>query len=186
MASWLFIALATCYCDLAIYCQSRRGYCELAIYCLSSTSYCEMAILLPELDELLRDGHFIARARLVIARWLFYCQSSTGYCEMAIYCQIGEVVVSWLISRARRGYCVRNRRLGRAASTVIAGNDVRNRHVERYGQGEEGGTYRSQRTRLGETARCCRSRRFQRSRSIREDPGRRAFRRESSRSRWQL
>ena len=127
MASWLFIALATCYCDLAIYCQSRRGYCELAIYCLSSTSYCEMAILLPELDELLRDGHFIARARLVIARWLFYCQ-------------IGEVVVSWLISRARRGYCVRNRCLGRAASTVIAGNDVWNHRAERYGRGEEGGT----------------------------------------------
>jgi hypothetical protein len=100
MASWLFIALATCYCDLAIYCQSRRGYCELAIYCLSSTSYCEMAILLPELDELLRDGHFIARARLVIARW-------------PLYCQIGEVVVSWLISirqGERAGYCFSSKR----------------------------------------------------------------------------
>ena len=103
MASWLFIALATCYCDLAIYCQSRRGYCELAIYCLSSTSYCEMAILLPELDELLRDGHFIARARLVIARWPFYCQSSTGYCEMAIL--LPEL--DWLL---RDGYLLPDRR----------------------------------------------------------------------------
>ena len=87
-----------------------------------------MAILLPELDKLSRDGHFIARAQLVIARWLFYCQSLTGYCEMAIYCQIGKVGVSWLISRAQQGYCIRNHRLGRAASTLIAGNDVWNRH----------------------------------------------------------
>ncbi len=82
MASWLFIALATCYCDLAIYCQSQRGYCELAIYCLSSTSYCEMAILLPELDELLRDGHFIARARLVL-RDGYLLPDRRGCCELA-------------------------------------------------------------------------------------------------------
>ena len=30
--------------------------------------------------------------------------------------------------------------LGRAASNVIAGNDVRNRRAERYGRGEGGGT----------------------------------------------